>query len=225
MNLSNHYSRSPRYAGAQPLQCALPPLPFSWARLTSGSSNQNHSDVPCLLRRRPHLGRRRCAETGEVRPHRYQQVSLQRDRGQHLGGHQSPHPSIEIYLYEDGTEASNFMDTWSSVATYGIGRYNVSRGHSMGSLNGNHPELFQLDSLGNRLYSLGFSNPPPINTSTSWTSAPPPGRLLGGGGQDRLRQSALVADGVHADNCVTFPSGAGYPRPPSTPRTPLGPLP
>src|SRR6267143_6021165 len=68
-------------------------------------------------------------------------------------------PNIEIYLYEDGTEASNFMDTWSPIATYGSVRYNVSRGHSMGSLNGNNPGLFLLDSAGNRIYNPPYSNP------------------------------------------------------------------
>ena len=127
-------------------------------------------------------------------------------------------PSIEIYLYEDGTEASNFMDTWSSVATYGIGRYNVSRGHSMGSLNGNHPELFQLDSLGNRLYSLGFSNPAANQYfylmdfgapawQAYWVEAV----------RTDFANQPWVADGVHADNCVTFPSGAGYSPTPKYP--------
>src|SRR6266699_1472090 len=66
-------------------------------------------------------------------------------------------PNIQIYLYDDGTEAANYQDTWGQEFTYGLGRYNVSRGHSMGSLNGNHPELFQLDSLGNRAYSAAYS--------------------------------------------------------------------
>src|SRR6266853_1291672 len=67
-------------------------------------------------------------------------------------------PNIGIYLYEVGEEASNYQDTWAQVALYGLGRYNVSRGHSMGSLNGNNPGLFLLDSAGNRIYSTGFSN-------------------------------------------------------------------
>src|SRR2546421_6384757 len=45
-------------------------------------------------------------------------------------------PNVEIYLYDISAEASNYQDAWAQVGTYGLGRYNVSRGHSMGSLNG-----------------------------------------------------------------------------------------
>src|SRR5215831_13098825 len=71
----------------------------------------------------------------------------------------SLNPTIQIYLYEMGPESQNYMDSTAVVSLNGLGRHNVSRGHSMGSLNGNHPELFQLDSSGNRIYNAGFSNP------------------------------------------------------------------
>src|SRR6266516_1585482 len=127
-------------------------------------------------------------------------------------------PNVQIYLYEDGTEASNYQDTWGQQFTYGLGRYNVSRGHSMGSLNGNHPELFQLDSLGNRAYSAGYSSPA-SNTyfylmdfgSPTWQAY-----WVEAIKADFVNQP-WVADGVHADNCVTFPSGAGYSPTPKYP--------
>src|SRR6266699_1872075 len=127
-------------------------------------------------------------------------------------------PNIQIYLYDDGTEAANYQDTWGQEFTYGLGRYNVSRGHSMGSLNGNHPELFQLDSLGNRAYSAAYSIPA-SNTyfylmdfgSPTWQAY-----WVEAIKADFVNQP-WVADGVHADNCVTFPSGAGYSPTPKYP--------
>src|SRR6266699_2224788 len=127
-------------------------------------------------------------------------------------------PNIQIYLYDDGTEAANYQDTWGQEFTYGLGRYHVSRGHSMGSLNGNHPELFQLDSLGNRAYSAAYSIPA-SNTyfylmdfgSPTWQAY-----WVEAIKADFVNQP-WVADGVHADNCVTFPSGAGYSPTPKYP--------
>ena len=58
-------------------------------------------------------------------------------------------PKVEIYLYEMGPESQNYMDATPAVSINGLGRHNVSRGHSMGTLNGNHPELFILDASGN----------------------------------------------------------------------------
>src|SRR6266853_977624 len=125
-------------------------------------------------------------------------------------------PNIGIYLYEVGEEASNYQDTWAQVALYGLGRYNVSRGHSMGSLNGNNPGLFLLDSAGNRIYSTGFSNVA-NNTffylmdfgSAAWQSY-----WLEAIRADIVNQP-WVADGVHADNCVTNYAAAGYSASPS----------
>src|SRR5258706_14728960 len=67
-------------------------------------------------------------------------------------------PAIQFYLYQMGAEAPNYMDGAAAVSLNGLGRYNVSRGHSMGSLNGNHPERFLLDTAGNRLSTPWFSN-------------------------------------------------------------------
>src|SRR6266853_75369 len=67
-------------------------------------------------------------------------------------------PKVEIYLYEMGPESQNYMDATPAVSINGLGRHDVSRGHSMGSLNVNHPELFMLDAAGNRIYNSVFSN-------------------------------------------------------------------
>src|SRR5215471_8565305 len=120
-------------------------------------------------------------------------------------------PSIGIYLYEDGPESQNFMDATAVMSINGLGRHNVSRGHSMGSLNGNHPELFLLDSSGNRIYNAGFSNP---GANQFWY-------LMDFGSaayqaywieavQADIANQPWVTDGVHADNCLTFSSAGGY---------------
>src|SRR5258708_9764503 len=68
-------------------------------------------------------------------------------------------PNVQIYLYEMGSEAPSFLDGAAQVYLNGLGRYNVSRGHPMGSLNGGPPEFFLLDSRGHRIYNVPYSNP------------------------------------------------------------------
>ena len=120
-------------------------------------------------------------------------------------------PNIQIYLYEMGPESQNYMDTTPVVSINGLGRFNVSRGHSMGSLNGNHPELFQLDASGNRIYNAGFSNPAANQFwylmdfgnptyQAYWIEAV----------KTDIATQPWVADGVHADNCLTFSAAGGY---------------
>src|SRR5258708_9565845 len=67
-------------------------------------------------------------------------------------------PGRQIYRYEMGAEAPNFADAVAQLNLNGLGRYDVSRGHSMGSLNGNQPDLFLLDAAGNRIYNAGYSD-------------------------------------------------------------------
>ncbi|HKC81835.1 MAG TPA: hypothetical protein VKB91_11620, partial [Gemmatimonadaceae bacterium] len=50
-------------------------------------------------------------------------------------------PNVRIYLYVDGPDIYNDQDSLPQVSINTISRYDVSRGHPMGSLNGNHPEL------------------------------------------------------------------------------------
>jgi chitodextrinase len=120
-------------------------------------------------------------------------------------------PNIGIYLYEMGSESQNYMDSTAVISINGLGRYNVSRGHSMGSLSGNHPELFLLDSSGNRIYNTGFSN---VSTNQFWY-------LMDFGNptyqaywieavRADIANQPWVADGVHADNCLTFSAAGGY---------------
>lgn len=65
-------------------------------------------------------------------------------------------PNIKIFLYQSGTSVSNTSDTSSIQRLNNLGRWNNSRGHSMGNLNVDNPECFLLDASGNRiLYATG----------------------------------------------------------------------
>ena len=116
-------------------------------------------------------------------------------------------PNTRIYLYEMGPETTNFNDGTQAVFLNNIARYNDSRGHSMGSLNGDHPELFLLDAQGNRIYNVAYSNPAQDRYSylmdfgsavfqAYWQEAV----------QADIANQPWAADGVHADNCLAINS-------------------
>ncbi len=120
-------------------------------------------------------------------------------------------PAVQIYLYEMGPEAPSHLDGSLPLYLNGLGRYNVSRGHVMGSLNYNNPGLFLLDGAGQRIYSVGFSNPGAGQYwhlmdfgdsayQTYWTTAV----------QADIVEQPWVADGVFADNCLTLANAGGY---------------
>ena len=79
----------------------------------------------------------------------------------------SINPNSKIYLYTTTTFVNRDDDSVSALYLNNLGRYNASRGHSMGSLNGNNGYLFLLDKNGNRvrwswdnrpMYWLDFGN-------------------------------------------------------------------
>src|SRR6266850_2497213 len=117
-------------------------------------------------------------------------------------------PSVQIYLYEEGPGAPSFLDDVAQLYLNGLGRYNVSRGHPMGSLNGDHPELFLLDSLGNRIYHVG----PPVPAANQYWhlmdfgAAAYQSYWLTAVKADIVDQP-WVADGVFADDCITLNFG------------------
>lgn len=120
-------------------------------------------------------------------------------------------PAVEIYLYELGPETANFHDSWSIIGVDDLARYNVSRGHPMGSLNGNNPALFLTDAAGNRIYSVAYSTPSSNQYyylldfgSSSYQSY-----WVAGVKADIVDQP-WKADGVFTDNCLTFSSSGGY---------------
>ena len=120
-------------------------------------------------------------------------------------------PDVQIYLYEMGPEAPSHLDGTLPLYLNGLGRYNVSRGHFMGSLNGNHPELFLLNNAGQRVYSVGFSN---VGANQYW-------HLMDFGASNYqsywintvkadIVDQPWVADGVFVDNCLTRANAGGY---------------
>ncbi len=132
----------------------------------------------------------------------------------------SINPNVQIYLYELGPEDSNFHDGTPQFYLNDIARYDVSLGHSMGSLNGNHPELFLTDSGGNRLYSTAYSNPA-VNQYVylmDFGAAAYHSYWLEAARADIVNQP-WVADGIFADNCIALhhPAFGTYSSTPASP--------
>jgi chitodextrinase len=120
-------------------------------------------------------------------------------------------PAVQIYLYEIGPETQNYMDSLPAVSLNGLGRYNVSRGHTMGALNGNNPGLYLLDGGNQRIYSVPYSN---VAQGTYWHlmdfgSSAYQQYWLEGVQADIIDQP-WVADGIFADNCLTRADAGGY---------------
>src|SRR5689334_18820808 len=115
-------------------------------------------------------------------------------------------PNVRIYLYDDGPDIYNDQDALPPLSINSISRYNVSRGHPMGSLNGNHPELFLLDSGGNRI-----SNPAECHSfdRMDFGSATYQSYWLTAVQADIVNQP-WVADGIFADDCAALPTQVGY---------------
>jgi hypothetical protein len=120
-------------------------------------------------------------------------------------------PSVQIYLYEDGPNVYNNQDGQSPQFINSISRYNDSRGHPMGSLNGNHPELYVLDSGGSRIYSTIYSNPAAgmYDYLMDFGSAAYQSYWVTAVKADVIDQP-WVADGIFTDNCVALPAQVGY---------------
>src|SRR5712671_3315228 len=123
----------------------------------------------------------------------------------------SLNPDMRIYLYVDGPDVYNDQDALPQISINTLARHNVSRGHPMGSLNGDHPELFLLDSGGNRIYSTIYSNPAggKFFYLMDFGSAAYQSYWVTSVTADIVNQP-WVADGVFADDCVAMPAQVGY---------------
>ena len=115
----------------------------------------------------------------------------------------SYNPDVQIFLYVTGAEDSNYHDGVPQVYLNDISRYDLSRGHPMGSLNGDHPELFLLDSAGNRIYYTPGSN---VTANQYWYLMD-----IGAAAYQTYWLTAVkadivdqpwIADGVFADECI-----------------------
>ena len=125
----------------------------------------------------------------------------------------SINPGIKIFLYQMGPEVSSYDDDQGVIYLNNLGRYNVTRNHSMGSLNGNQPALFVHDASGARAYNYDYSDP---SLGHYWYlmdfGSPEYTRYwLEAIEADIIRQPWVV-DGVFADNCLAINSG-GYATP------------
>src|SRR6185295_14420914 len=147
---------------------------------------------------------------------KYDLIDIDRFRYNSIGSNtwaaiKAVNPNSQIYLYEMGPETQNYMDTSQPLYINGLARYNVSRGHPMGSLNGNQPALFQKDASGNRIYNSVYSNP---GANQYW-------HLMDFGSSSYqfywatavkadIIDQPWVADGIFVDNCVTNAAAGGY---------------
>src|SRR5262249_36494913 len=91
-------------------------------------------------------------------------LDMDRFRYNDIGGNtwaavKAVNPGVQIFVYQDGIEVNNSSDSTQQMDLNNVGRYSNSRGHPMGSLNGNNPGLFLTDATGNRIYNQWFSNP------------------------------------------------------------------
>jgi hypothetical protein len=147
---------------------------------------------------------------------KYDMIDIDRFRYNSIGSNtwaaiKAANPNSKIFLYEMGPESPSYLDSQDVLYLNGLGRHNVSRGHPLGSLNGDQPGLFQVDASGNRIYSSGYSNPGAnqywylmdFGSSTYqfyWATAV----------KADIVDQPWVADGVFVDNCVGNAAAAGY---------------
>ena len=143
-------------------------------------------------------------------------IDIDRFRYNQIGGStwsaiKAYNPDVQIYLYQMGPESTNYMDAAQQVSLNNLGRYNVSRGHAMGSLNGNNAGLFLQDAGGQRIYNKAYSN---TSQGTYWHlmdfgSAAYQQYWVAGVKADIIDQP-WAADGVFVDNCLTLSAAGGY---------------
>lgn len=117
-------------------------------------------------------------------------------------------PDTKIFLYQYGPFTARDDDTHTTKHMRSIGRWNESRGHSMGNLNINNSKFFLLDAHSNRIflrsyptdYLLDFGSG---NLIRYWIEAT---------NNDIINQE-WIADGIYLDVCtpLIFPYMSGKP--------------
>ena len=83
-------------------------------------------------------------------------IAVQRFHYDDIGGNtwraiREINPNIKIYLYLQTVTLGPLEDSFKTLGLSSFGRYSVSRGHSMGSVNGDNPKFFLLDSTNKRI--------------------------------------------------------------------------
>jgi len=111
-------------------------------------------------------------------------------------------PDVLIFNYQQGPDTWTNQDGSPVLNVNNIVRYNNTYGHSMGNLNTDNPDLFLLDSSGERLhtyykdyrYVLDFGSP---DFQAYWLEAT----------EHDVVDQEWAPDGIFVDNCmVTYPS-------------------
>jgi len=116
--------------------------------------------------------------------------------GDSWGAMKAINPNVKIYLYTIINYVNSTHDAYGTVYLNELGRYGVSRGHSMGSLNGDNQDFFLLNSGNNRVvisydtnrYLLDFGSSSFRKYSSEATI------------NDHVGQP-WTADGVFSDHC------------------------
>jgi len=215
MNLSNHYPSIPTVCGraAVAIRAAAFTLLLGAALPLAAQTSSSKSIQTLLLY---YGGGPILVASDAARLAKYDLLDFDRFRYNQIGSNtwaaiKALNPNVQIYLYEDGPNVYNNQDGQSPQFINSISRYNDSRGHPMGSLNGNHPELYVLDSGGSRIYSTIYSNPAAgkLDYLMDFGSSAYQSYWLTAVKADVIDQP-WVADGIFTDNCVAFPAQVGY---------------
>jgi Hypothetical glycosyl hydrolase family 15 len=109
-------------------------------------------------------------------------------------------PKARVFVYKTGYEQPTWEDAEGPDSLGAMGRYNVSRGHSMGSLNGNLPQLFLLDAAGRRIYNADYSSGSNVLYVMDFGS-PLYAKYWLEGIKTDLVGKPWAADGVYVDGC------------------------
>ena len=110
-------------------------------------------------------------------------------------------PNILIYLYEMGSQMASGHDSYGIEYLNDLGRYDNSRGHPMGSLDGDHLQLFLLDASNARLYDPDYSRPPTNHWYLMDFGSPTYQAYWVEGARNDIASQQWVADGIFADRC------------------------
>src|SRR4051794_13551939 len=206
--------KSPARQFLSPLRAAAVLLALAAASLPIGAQAQSTKFIPTFL---VYYGGGPTLTAANVpQLAKYDMIDIDRFRYNSIGSNtwaaiKAANPNSKIFLYEMGPESPSYLDSQDVLYINGLGRHNNSRGHPMGSLNGNQPGLFQKDASGNRIYSSAYSNP---GANQYWYLMD-----FGSSAYQSYWATAVkadivdqpwVADGVFVDNCNSNAAAAGY---------------
>lgn len=160
-----------------------------------GGAKLTAADVPTLAK----------FELLDIARYRYNQVN-----GDTWAAIKQASPGAKIFIYELGPSIANFQDKAPAASLNNISRYAVAR-DSLGTFNGDHPDLFLLDTYGKRTYDMAFSKPPSQYYYLMDFGSPGYQSLWSRAVVNDILDQPWKADGIFVDNCTTldFPGGFG----------------